>query len=114
MYNKITGGISVDIDKMGDRDEDTDKDDRNDKPSFDYLIKMPIYSLSIDKLSQLKKELLPLKEKYDELFETTIQTLWMNDISVISRELEVLSDKWNKSYKQGSKGIKVVMPKSKK
>ena len=97
MYNKITGNANEDLDISS--QDDTDKsEDMNNKASYNYLINMPIYSLTIDKLEQLRKELPPLLEKYNKLDSTTIQTLWFNDLTEIENELDKFDDKWNKDY----------------
>ena len=94
MYNKITGNANEDLD-IGD---DIDKSEDINKASYNYLINMPIYSLTIDKLEQLRKELPPLLEKYNKLDSTTIQTLWFNDLTEIENELDKFDVKWGEEY----------------
>ena len=49
--------------------------------SFDYLLKMPIYSLTSEKISELEKQLKETKDSLKELKETTPENLWTQDIS---------------------------------
>ena len=68
--------------------------------SYDYLIKMPIYSLSIDHLEELKKEKEPVEQKYNNLNETSVSALWEADLDVLSEELNKFDSEWDIAYKQ--------------
>lgn len=48
--------------------------------SFDYLLKMPIYSLSLDKIDELVNKVSFLKNEYAVLEQKTENILWMDDI----------------------------------
>ena len=98
MYNKITGNTNANEDIDISSQDDNDKSEDMNKASYNYLINMPIYSLTIDKLEQLRKELPPLLEKYNKLDSTTIQTLWFNDLTEIENELDKFDVKWNEEY----------------
>jgi DNA topoisomerase-2 len=98
MYNKITGNTNANEDLNISSQDDIDKSEDINKASYNYLINMPIYSLTIDKLEQLRKELPPLLEKYNKLDSTTIQTLWFNDLTEIENELDKFDVKWGEEY----------------
>ena len=55
---------------------------------YDYLIKMPISKLTLEKKENLEKEVAKLKNKIDELKEMSIIKIWQN-------ELEELLAEWN-------------------
>lgn len=48
--------------------------------TYSYLLSMPIYSLTKDKLEKLNEELLKLKSQYEKLKETSIQKMWLNEL----------------------------------
>lgn len=54
--------------------------------NYDYLISMPIYNLTKDKIEELKKEKGEVEAKYKKLFDATPSELWLNDIGVFETE----------------------------
>ena len=48
--------------------------------SYDYLLKMPIYSLTKEKIDILDKQLLDKKESYNYLNRSTPKKLWSTDL----------------------------------
>ena len=48
--------------------------------SFDYLLKLPLYSLTSEKILELEKQLKETKDYLKELKETTSEILWTKDI----------------------------------
>ena len=48
--------------------------------SFDYLLKLPLYSLTAEKILELEKQLKETKDSLKELKETSIEILWTKDI----------------------------------
>lgn len=52
--------------------------------SYDYLLQMPIHSLTQEKLEELKKQIEEGKEEYKKTKETSIQDMWLADL----RELQ--------------------------
>ena len=48
--------------------------------SYDYLLRMPIYSLSLDKIDELTTKIDNLKESHTQLSSTSEHKLWMTDI----------------------------------
>lgn len=50
---------------------------------YEYLLRMPIYSLSKEKLSDIKKKVSDIKLDIKELKSKTIETLWLEDIKLI-------------------------------
>jgi DNA topoisomerase-2 len=61
--------------------------------SFDYLLRIPIYNLTVDKVDALKKELAELMEKVNGIKMLTLQKWWENDLTAFEtayvRALEV-------------------------
>jgi len=50
------------------------------KNHYDYLIKMPIYTLSTDKVQELNNELLKLNEEINIIFEKDINAMWIEEL----------------------------------
>ena len=67
--------------------EEKDDDDNDLIKGYNYLIKMPISQLTLDRKIILEKEVEDLKNKLDKLKSTNIELIWLN-------ELEELSIKW--------------------
>ena len=62
--------------------------------NYDFLVGMPIYSLTSERIEELKAELTSLEEKLAILKSKTIQNLWTDDLKEIEKEF----DGFMKSY----------------
>ena len=51
--------------------------------NFDYLLNMPIYSLTEEKIKNLEESITDLTNKIKTLEETTIEQLWLLDLKEI-------------------------------
>jgi len=70
------------------KDSDDEIDNNNTLiKGYNYLIKMPISQLTMDRKIILEKEVEELKNKLDKLKKTPIQNIWID-------ELNELNDKW--------------------
>jgi DNA topoisomerase-2 len=58
--------------------------------SYNYLLSMPIYNLTREKIEELKKQEEEKQADFDVLVEKTPQKIWLEDLS----ELESVYDKW--------------------
>jgi DNA topoisomerase-2 len=58
--------------------------------SYNYLLSMPIYNLTREKIEELKKQEEEKQADFDVLVEKTPQKIWLEDLS----ELENVYDKW--------------------
>jgi len=54
-----------------------------DEDSYDYLLRMPVYSLTEEKLNELLDKIRKVKSDLGVLKETTIEQLWLNDLEGI-------------------------------
>jgi len=54
--------------------------------SYDYLLKMPIYTLSLDKIDELNEKTSNLESQYSILDKKSRETLWEEDIKSITFE----------------------------
>lgn len=56
--------------------------------SYDFLLNMPIHTLTKEKMDELEKEKLQYKDEYKQLQNKTIQDLWVSDIQELLTQLE--------------------------
>ena len=62
------------------------------KNGYNYLINMPIYSMTLDKVEELNKELDKIKDEIDIVFNKDIKTMW-------NEELDELLEYMKKHFK---------------
>lgn len=58
-----------------------------DEPPYDYLIKMSFYSITKERIDELKSQLDDKKEQYNKLKKQTIEQLWMTDLLKLKEKL---------------------------
>lgn len=55
--------------------------------SYDYLLRMPIYSITEEKLKELKELVKKLKSDVQALMKKSEESIWMEDLSIMSKSL---------------------------
>jgi DNA topoisomerase-2 len=79
--------------------------------TFNYLLGMPIYNLTTEKIEELKNQQTEKETEYNELENTTIETLWLNELNKLEKEYDkwliqrIKTDKGSKKLKKLSKTI---------
>lgn len=68
--------------------------------TFDYLLRMPIYSLSMDKIDELNSKIDDLKSTHSIMESKTVENIWTEDLDTI--DLESLMDVKKYSFKKKS------------
>jgi len=68
------------------------KNKNDQKLTYDYLLTMPIYNLSYEKIEELKKQHQDKEAEYKELEALTPEDIW-------TRELDILEEEYTKWYK---------------
>jgi len=68
------------------------------KLSYDYLLKMQIYSLTFGAIGKLEKELEYLKNQLTSLQGQTIAQLWGQDIDKLELQMIKFDNQWEKKY----------------
>ena len=68
--------------------------------SYDYLLKMPIYNLSLEKIEDFESKLTKLNEDLDYIKSKSENELWCEDMDLIKQELTKYGYKAIKSKKQ--------------
>jgi len=48
--------------------------------SYDYLLSMPIYNLTLEKIEELQKQEDKIKTEYNTLLELSSDTMWLNEL----------------------------------
>ena len=56
------------------------------RDSYDYLLKLPIYTLSQEEIDRLMKEKGELEDEYNELSNKTARDLWKDDLVLFKKK----------------------------
>ena len=54
---------------------------------YDYLIKIPLYDLSEEKIDELEKDIHNNKLKLEELMNLSIEDIWGNELDLLKKKL---------------------------
>ena len=57
------------------------------KTGYNYLIQIPLYHLSIEKIDELSGEIEKLQNEYDMLNCKTIEQLWLHELKSLMEKL---------------------------
>jgi DNA topoisomerase-2 len=60
------------------------------EPPFDYLIRMSFYSLTKEKIDELKKLFGDKQKLHDVIKKKTIQELWLEDLDELEKEIKII------------------------
>ena len=66
--------------------------------SFDYLIKMPMVSVSSENVEKLRKECADTTAELDELNKTTIEQMWLKELSAFETQYQLYVSKRAQEY----------------
>ena len=69
-------------------DEEEDEEESGSDRDYDYLLSMPIWSFTQERLDRLKKQIEAKKDQYDELDSKSEKDLWCADLDEFSKEWE--------------------------
>ena len=78
------------VKKLVKRGYDEDPKKEECEGGYDYLLRMPIWSLTADKVRKLKNDIDSLQQKTDKLKATTEQEMWLRELD----EFEKAYRKW--------------------
>jgi DNA topoisomerase-2 len=79
--------------------------------SYSYLLSMPIYNLTQEKIEELKKQEKNKQTEYNNLIKKTINELWLDDLNDLENQYDMILEE---NKKKVSKEIKVKPTKGKK
>ena len=66
--------------------------------SFDYLIKMPMVSVSSENVEKLRKECAETMAELEELNQTTIEQMWLRELNVFENQYQIYVSKRGAEY----------------
>ena len=70
--------------------------------SYDYVLKLPIDNLTEEKIEELEKNCLKLKQDLEYLYSQTESVLWKEDLKIVKKNLE------DYGYDLSKKKLKIV------
>ena len=53
--------------------------------SFDYLLKLPIYTLSQEEITKLQNEKAALQLQHEQLSKMSIESLWLEELQIFEK-----------------------------
>lgn len=77
------------VDEAAEAESNKDKE-TPDKTEYDYLLNMNLWSLTYEKVEEIKKQLEVKQEELEKLKATTIEMLWDKDLEVVCAALDEL------------------------
>jgi DNA topoisomerase-2 len=80
----------------------------SDNFSYDYLLNMPLYSLTYEKIEELKNKVNNKEEELENVLSTTEKNMWKNELD----ELVVKYNEFLKGFEEDKKPNKVVTKKT--
>jgi DNA topoisomerase-2 len=99
--NKKKSDIEDELEKLKFPKIGKNKDD-TEGGSYNYLLSMPIYNLTMEKIEELKNQKNEKETEYKELENTPIETLWITELNKLEKEY----DKWLSNRIKLDKGNK--------
>ncbi|CAE8627897.1 unnamed protein product [Polarella glacialis] len=90
MKGKTSVGVPQDAEAGGGAAEASadDASDKTDKSEYDYLLGMNLWSLTFEKVEEIKKQLEVKVAELDVLQKTMVETLWDRDLEAVSVALD--------------------------
>ncbi|KAJ1961864.1 DNA topoisomerase 2 [Dipsacomyces acuminosporus] len=79
--------IAGDLDSGAAADEESEKDDGSD---YDYLLSMPIWNLTLEKVDKLMKEKGEIQLKLEHLLAKTPVDIWNEDLDAVEKQWDIM------------------------
>jgi len=109
------GNSKDDADEDGDDDEDAPSSDKkktsNSRGDYDYLLGMPMWNLTMEKVEEMKKLLQKKAEELDTLIATSIEAMWDRDLQALQ---DSIYKAWSKELDEELNTIEATIGKKKK
>jgi DNA topoisomerase-2 len=90
--------------KYDKENKNDDSDDSENKNGYNYLLKLPVRSLTAEQVKKIKNEILSLKTKLDNILKTSEKQMWIKDL----KEFEDEYHKWLKVISENKGEVKKV------
>jgi DNA topoisomerase-2 len=85
--NKKKNDIEIKLDEMSFPKLGKNKDD--DKISYDYLLSLPVYNLTKEKIDELKKNKIDKETEFNELNNLSPEEMWSNELELLKTRYEL-------------------------
>ena len=87
----------------------TEEEEEDDKASYDYLLSMPLWNLTMEKVEALRKEEIERKQELNVLLETTKEQMWAVDLDQLEAALDIHEEGVAKDNKQTIRKVDTSM-----
>ena len=77
--------------------------------SYDYLVNLPLFSLTTEKIDEINAEYKAKKEELNNYKNTTVESLWLEEL----KEFEQVYDEWLKTEEDNDEKVKPPVKKTK-
>ncbi|PMD50714.1 putative DNA topoisomerase 2 [Hyaloscypha bicolor E] len=89
-FPKVTGAQKAgETDDVVENEEEVAADEDSGARDFDYLLGLPIWSLTQERVDKLKNQMVSKKEEYDALEKLSEKDLWCQDLDAFVAEWEL-------------------------
>eukprot|EP00497_Spongosphaera_streptacantha_P001410 TRINITY_DN199_c0_g2_i8.p1 TRINITY_DN199_c0_g2~~TRINITY_DN199_c0_g2_i8.p1 ORF type:complete len:593 (-),score=207.75 TRINITY_DN199_c0_g2_i8:2-1780(-) len=85
-------------------EEEEEKEESKLELGYKYLLSMPIYSLTYEKVEQLKKERMAKEEELDKLYKTPVKAIYRRDLTELEKAIDDHEAEENKKKKYRLRG----------
>jgi len=72
------------------------KDD--DKISYDYLLSMPVYNFTFEKIEELKKQQSDKETEFNELNNKSSKNIWLDELDILEKKYKIWFNKLTESF----------------
>lgn len=90
--------------KYDKENKNDESDDSENKNGYNYLLKLPVRTLTSEQVKKIKNEILSLKTKLNNIIKTSEKQMWLNDL----KEFEDEYHKWLKIINENKGEIKKI------
>ena len=92
------------------KNDDTNDDESDNKNGYNYLLKLPVRTLTSNQVNQIKNDIQSLKTKLEKTIKTSEKDMWLNEL----KEFEIEYEKWLKNMENmKNKSLKKQLQKKK-
>jgi DNA topoisomerase-2 len=99
-YPKLCGKINNKNANSKQLDEDSDDEsEKKSNKSYDYLTKLPLFSLTQDRINELEKELKENQDELDYLNKSSADELWETELKELLKEYNEWYAEWHEDNK---------------
>lgn len=83
-------------------DQEQTTDNSTSPKGYEYLLKIPVYALSLEEVDKLQKDIHKIQSMVEALKKKTKKTLWLDDLMELKDKYDVEMKKWYKEFDSSS------------